>query len=129
MDYSTEVRQRFAAPTRVGEISGESTDTVESVEGSAEDPSLAVWVRFQIQIRSGTIRQARFRAFGCPHMLAAADRVAAELEGRPVDALKAIDWQLLAQELELPREKFGKLLRIEDALAACHAQAKRKQAS
>lgn len=126
MDYSTEVRQRFTAPTRVGEIPSGSGDTV---EGSAGDPSLAVWVRFQVQIQSGTIRQARFRAFGCPHTLAAADRVAALLEGRPLDDLRAIDWPSLARQLALPREKFGKLLRIEDALAACHAQAKRKQVS
>jgi NifU-like protein involved in Fe-S cluster formation len=126
MDYSTEVRQRFTAPTRVGEIPRDSGD---SVEGSAGDPSLAVWVRFQIQIRSGTIRQARYRAFGCPHMLAAADRVAALIEGLPVDGLTAVDWHALARELALPREKFGKLLRIEDALAACHAQAKRQQVS
>lgn len=126
MDYSTEVRQRFAAPTRVGEI---SRDSGEPVEGSAEDPSLAVWVRFQVQIQSGTIRQARFRAFGCPHTLAAADRVVALIEGRPLDELRSIDWHLLARQLELPREKFGKLLRIEDALEACHAQAKRQQVS
>jgi len=126
MDYSTEVRQRFSAPTRAGEISAGSG---ELVEGSAADTSLAVWVRFQVQIQSGTIRQARFRAFGCPHTLAAADRVVALMEGRPLDDLRTIDWQLLARQLELPREKFGKLLRIEDALAACHAQAKRLQVS
>jgi NifU-like protein involved in Fe-S cluster formation len=126
MDYSAEVRQRFSAPTRVGEV---PADSVEWVEGSAADPSLAVWIRFQVQLESGTIRQARFRAFGCPHTVAAADRVATEIEGRPVDYLQSIDWPLLARQLALPREKFGKLLRIEDALAACHAQARRKQVS
>jgi NifU-like protein involved in Fe-S cluster formation len=124
MDYSTEVRQRFTAPARVGAI---SPDTGDLVEGSAGDPSLAVWVRFQVEIRSGTIRRARFRAFGCPHTLAAADRIVAQIEGRPLDSLTSIDWHLLARQLELPREKFGKLLRIEDALAACHAQAKQRQ--
>ena len=126
MDYSTEVRQRFSAPTSAGEI---SSGPGELVEGSAADPSLGVWIRFQVQIQSGTIRQARFRAFGCPHTLAAADRVVALIEGRPLDDLRSIDWQLLARQLELPREKFGKLLRIEDALAACHAQATRRQVS
>ena len=126
MDYSTEVRQRFTAPTSVGEI---SSGPGELIEGSAADASLGVWIRFQVQIQSGTIRQARFRAFGCPHTLAAADRVVALIEGRPLDDLRSIDWQLLARQLELPREKFGKLLRIEDALAACHAQATRRQVS
>lgn len=126
MDYGTEVRQRFTAPARVGELPRDAGDTV---EGSAEDRSLSVWVRFQVQVESGTIRRARFRAFGCPHLLAAADRVAALIEGRPLDDLPAIDWPELARQLALPREKFGKLLRIEDALAACLAQAKRQQVS
>jgi NifU-like protein involved in Fe-S cluster formation len=126
MDYSTEVRQRFTAPARVGDI---SNGAGEICEGSAEDRSLAVWVRFQVQVQAGTIRQARFRAFGCPHTLAAADRVAALLEGRSLDDFRAIDWPTLADEIGLPREKFGKLLRIEDALAACQAQAKRTRVS
>lgn len=126
MEYSTEVRQRFTAPARVGDASAVAGTWF---EGSAEDPSLAVWVRFQVQVQSGTIRQARFRAFGCPHLLAAADRVAADLEGRPLDALTSIDWPALARQLAVPREKFGKLLRIEDALTACHARAKRAQVS
>ena len=53
--------------------------------------------------------------------LAAADRVAGMLEGQPLAALDSLDMQALAAELELPREKFGKLLRLEDALMACRA--------
>jgi NifU-like protein involved in Fe-S cluster formation len=126
MDYSSEVRQRFSDRARAGEISGEAGDWI---EGAADDRSLAVWVRFQVEVRAGEIGRVRFRAFGCPHTLAAADRVAALLEGRPLEALTTIDWPELARQIDLPREKFGKLLRIEDALAACYAQAKRKQVS
>jgi NifU-like protein involved in Fe-S cluster formation len=126
MDYSTEVRQRFTAPARVGDIPNGDADIC---EGSAEDRSLAVWVRFQVQVQAGTVRQARYRAFGCPHTLAAADRVAVLLEGRSLEDLKAIDWPALARDIGMPREKFGKLLRIEDALVACQAQAQRTQVS
>lgn len=65
----------------------------------------------------------RFRAYGCPHTLAAADRMAEALEGRLVDELTAIDLNALAREIDLPRSKHGKLLRLQDALAACRAQA------
>ncbi|MGW8370097.1 MAG: iron-sulfur cluster assembly scaffold protein, partial [Gammaproteobacteria bacterium] len=68
----------------------------------------------------------RFRAYGCPHALAAADAVAESLEGRSVDAMADLDWDALAARLDLPREKFGKLLRIEDALTECKAQFERK---
>lgn len=91
------------------------------VEGAAEDRSLNFWVRFQVEVLRGTIRKVRFRAYGCPHSLAAADLIASELEGRPSDALVNIDLAGLARQLALPREKQGLLLRIEDALAASHA--------
>jgi NifU-like protein involved in Fe-S cluster formation len=122
MVYGADVRQRFFAPANAGDIAA-SRGLV--CEGTAEDRSLAVWIRFRLEIQAGKIGRLRFRAFGCPHLLAAADRVAAELEGQPLEALRRVDWQALARALEVPREKFGKLLRIEDALAACYAQAQR----
>ena len=124
MDYSTEVRQRFSAPVRAGEV----LPAVGGVlEGSAEDRSLGVWIRFQISVQGASIARVRFRAFGCPHTLAAADLVAASLEGEPVDALTAVDLDALARQIDLPRAKHGKLLRLEDALIACHRQAVRKR--
>ena len=117
MDYSSEVRRRFRAPARAGELPPDAGDVV---EGTAEDRSLNVWVRFQVQHERQTIRQVRFRAFGCPHTLAAADWAAEWLEGRAVDALTAVDWSDAAA-LGVPRDKAGKLLRVEDALASCKA--------
>lgn len=119
MDYSSDVRRRFSAPARAGDISPEARNVL---EGAAEDRSLAVWIRFQVQFQDRSIERVRFRAYGCPHTLAAADRLAADLEGRSVDELITIDLNTLAQEIDLPRSKHGKLLRLQDALAACHAQ-------
>jgi NifU-like protein involved in Fe-S cluster formation len=121
MDYSSEVRRRFSAPVRAGEIPLDAGDVV---EGAAEDRSLYVWVRFQVQLKGAKIERVRYRAYGCPHTLVAADLIAGGLEGKFVDALLAVDLQSVSQRIELPREKYGKLLRIEDALAACYAQAK-----
>jgi len=123
MDYSSEVRRRCSAPARAGEISLDAGDVV---EGAAEDRSLSVWVRFQVQLQGETIESVRYRAFGCPHTLAAADFIAGDLEGKSVDALISIDLTAVAQQIELPREKYGKLLRIEDALALCYRQARRE---
>jgi len=119
MDYSAEVRQRFSAPARAGEV---SPDAAGVLEGAAEDRSLGVWIRFQVQYQGVTIRRVRFRAFGCPHTLAAADVVAGSLEGQPLDALERIDMDAIAARVDLPREKHGKLLRLEDALVACYRQ-------
>jgi NifU-like protein involved in Fe-S cluster formation len=119
MDYSSDVRRRFLAPARAGTIPPEASNVV---AGDAEDRSLEFWVRFQVQVNGRTIERMRFQAFGCPHAIAAADSVAADLEGKPVDALVGIDVEELALRTGLPREKFGKLLCIEDALADCHAR-------
>jgi NifU-like protein involved in Fe-S cluster formation len=124
MEYSSQVRERFAAPVRAGDI---SLDTADAVEGVAEDRSLSVWIRFQIQLRGTRIERVRFRAYGCPHTLAAADRVAGMLEGEPVEAIARLDVRALADELAVPREKFGKLLRVEDALMACLAAAEQRK--
>jgi NifU-like protein len=124
MDYSSEVRRRFLAPARAGAI---SPDDGRVFVGAAEDRSLSFWVQFQVQLQGATIHRVRFQAYGCPHGLAAADLLASVLEGRPLDALVNIDIGQLAGQMALPREKQGLLLRIEDALAVCHAQAVSKE--
>jgi NifU-like protein involved in Fe-S cluster formation len=124
MDYSSEVWQRFTAPARAGDIAPQADDVV---EGAAEDRSLSVWVRFQVQVSGAQIERVRFRAYGCPHVLAAADRVAERLEGQPLAALDCLDMQAVAADLDVPREKFGKLLRIEDALMACRTAAEQRK--
>jgi len=116
MEYNSAVQRRFAAPTHARELpSGEPG----LVAGEAEDRSLHVWVRFELQIVDGTVAAAGFQAFGCPHTIAAASVVAEWLEGRSVEAARKLDVQAVCAELEVPIEKRGKLLRIEDAVAAC----------
>ena len=115
MDYSSEVVRRFAAPRRAGELPHDASGLV---SGEAYDRTLHVWVRFQLQVIDGAIHAARFAVFGCPHTVAAASLVAERLEGRPADDAR-LDVRALQAELGVPVEKLGKLLRIEDAVAAC----------
>ena len=126
MEYSAELRQRFTALDRARD---NSQGAGELLVGAAEDRSLAVWVRFEVQVQHRQIGRVRYRAFGCPHTLAAAEWLAETLEGKPLDALLTVDWQALARAIGLPREKFGKLLRMEDALKACHTEAGREAES
>jgi NifU-like protein involved in Fe-S cluster formation len=118
MEYSSEVVRRFDDPRRAGEL----PDGVPGlVSGEAEDRTLHVWLRFDLQVIDGVIQTARFQAFGCPHTVAAADLAAEWLEGEPLEAARRLDVTRLEAELEVPVEKRGKLLRIEDAAAACAA--------
>jgi NifU-like protein involved in Fe-S cluster formation len=116
MEYSQAVQRHFAAPPRARELPAGARGLV---AGEAEDRTLHVWVRFQLQVVEDVVTAAGFQAFGCPHTVAAASVVADWLEGRSVDAARNLDVRALCAELEVPVEKLGKLLRIEDAVAAC----------
>ena len=58
----------------------------------------------------------RFRAWGCPHLLAAAEAFCREFEGGPVQALQAFSAAEIMQTLPVPREKLGRILVLEDAV-------------
>ena len=47
----------------------------------------------------------------------------ARLEGRSVAQARTLNAKEVCAELEVPVEKLGKLLRIEDAVAACWSAA------
>jgi NifU-like protein involved in Fe-S cluster formation len=118
MEYSQAVERHFAAPVRARELPPGAPGLV---AGEAEDRTLHVWVRFQLQVVEDLVVAAGFQAFGCPHTIAAASVVADWLEGRSPAAVGALDVKALCAALEVPVEKLGKLLRIEDAVAACFA--------
>lgn len=119
MDYSAEVERRFDSPAGAGNVAG---DGPRVAGGEAEDRILNVWVRFEVQVDGETIREARFRVYGCPHTIAAASWTAESLRGASVSALERLDVEGMQRALNVPKEKLGKLLRIEDAVRACGAQ-------
>ena len=120
MDYSPEVLRRFGSPDGIGDFMAGRGGLV---AGEAEDRSLNVWVRFQVQVTEARISAVRYQVYGCPHTVAAASWVAQWLDGRPVEALRQVDVHAVARALNVPLEKMGKLLRIEDALTACARRA------
>ena len=89
------------------------------VVGEAGGPGQEVWVQFKLRVRDGLVEKASFKAFGCPHTLAVLGWVADRLVGRSYAELvpgTPADW---AQQLAVPVEKLGRLLKIEDALHEC----------
>lgn len=116
MEYNPAVARVFDAPPRAREL---PPGTAGLVAGEAEDRTQGVWVRFELQVVEDVIRAVALQVYGCPHTVAAANVVAAALEGRSVAVAKGLDVRAVTAELEVPVEKLGKLLRIEDALAAC----------
>jgi len=90
-----------------------------SVSGEAGAPGQDTWIRFHLLVDDDVVKDARFQAYGCPHTLAVAEWLAAELPGRTREALlpgAPTEW---ARSLGVPVEKLGRLLVVEDAVQAC----------
>jgi len=118
LDYSGEVRQRFETAPRHGRI---FAPAAERLHGAAGDVASGVRVEFDARVRAGRIVECRFRAYGCPHVIAAASWVAEQAEGRSAHDPDWVDPRRLAEFLEAPPHKLGNLLVVEDAFRACLA--------
>lgn len=118
LDYSGEVRHRFETAPRHGRILAAAS---ERLHGAAGQVSSGVRVEFDARVRAGRIVECRFRAYGCPHVIAAASWVAEQAEGRSALDADWVDPRRLAAFLEAPPHKLGSLLVVEDAFRACLA--------
>ena len=105
--YSERVLEYFAAPAHAGDLQQGVT-----VLHEAQD------VRLQLSARvaDGVIERMRFRAWGCPHTIAAAEAVCRKLEGQPAGELLEFSASGLMEELTVPVEKTGRILALEDAV-------------
>jgi len=117
MQYSSEVLRRFGSPQPASELAQGAPGRV--VAGEAEDRTLHVWVRFQLHVLDDIVKAVRYQVYGCPHTVAAASWAAEWLESRSVESLSRLDVRELEAALNVPVDKLGKLLRIEDAVLAC----------
>lgn len=85
------------------------------------------WVRFEARLSAGRVVACAFRAWGCPHTLAAAAHCCAAVEGLVIAEARAIPARQLAEILEAPLEKLGRLLVVEDAMHALITNARALQ--
>ena len=116
--YSRRVRTRFSSPVHAGTL---PAGTGERLRGEAEAFERRAWVCFEVRVQDGQIADGRFRAWGCPHVIAACDLALERLLGRPLAAAGDLRARTLADELEAPAGKLGSLLVVEDALRALAA--------
>jgi cysteine desulfurase len=78
-------------------------------------------IRFELEIDGSFVKSARFSAYGCPHTLAVTAWLCEVLEGARLEAGvpgSPADW---AARFDVPAEKLGRLLIVEDALRAALA--------
>ena len=105
--YSARVRSYFDEPAHAGVLPAGESVRIDGQEVRVEVSATAA---------NGVIRAMRFRAWGCPHTIAAAEAACAALEGRPIADLLEFPARDLMDYLAVPIEKTGRILVIEDAV-------------
>jgi len=105
--YSDRVRQLFADPAHAGDLADAQHVRVDGQ---------GVRIALAVTCRDGVAKSLRFRAWGCPHVLAAAEAFCRDYEGRPCSDLLAFQAAEVMQTLPVPTEKLGRILVLEDAV-------------
>lgn len=108
--YSGRVRRHFARPRHAGDADGPSAA---AARGDTQ-------VVLSAQTDGERLAAVRFRVRGCPHTIAAAEEACRAFEGRPAAALREFPVAEIMQNLEIPVEKTGLILLLEDAAEALH---------
>jgi NifU-like protein involved in Fe-S cluster formation len=114
--YSALVTRHFDQPVKAGPLRGGHGTTC---AGSAGRRALGAEIRFEARIEDDRIAEIVFRAYGCPHTIAACSLACERLEGAPVQALGELEPAELAAALAVPVDKTGRLLLVQDALHHC----------
>lgn len=105
--YSAAVRACFADMRHAGDLANAVTAQISDQGVSVQLAGLR---------ENGRIAALRFRAWGCPHLIAACERFCAEHEGRPLADLAEFAANDIMRKLSVPIEKTGRILVLEDAV-------------
>ena len=106
--YSAQVRELFSGAEHAGDLEKPAA----RVQISEQDVRLALAADIDDDIIVGL----RFRAWGCPHLIAAAEAFCRAYEGRPARGLLTFGAAEIMQTLPVPKEKLGRILVLEDTV-------------
>ena len=117
MNYSDLTWRHFENPRFAGVLAGAAVR-----RGAAGSRAQGTWVQFDVRIGScnqeSTVEAVRFLAYACPHIIAVADWVAQKAVGGPAAPIMPESVHALRERFEVPIEKLGRLLIVEDAWIA-----------
>lgn len=110
--YNDLVRGYFENPAHAGDV-GQAY--AERLSADVCEPGSGARLQLFAGIERGKISALRFRVWGCPHLVAAAELYCSEHEGRELAASGEVDLKEIMDRLAVPVAKTGRLLLIEDA--------------
>ena len=117
--YNSLTRQNFANSVHAGDLRDEYTASAVAL---ASESAGGAQVQLAAGVRDGRLQECRFRAYGCPHLIAAAEWACSNYEGRSVSELAEFRVDECMQALEVPTAKTGRILLLEDAIRLLHEQ-------
>jgi len=117
MAYSDKVIDHYQNPKNVGTLDKSSKNVGTGLVGAPECGDV---MRLQIEVddETGTIRDAKFKTFGCGSAIASSSLATEWLKGKTVDQALAIDNMAIVEELNLPPVKIHCSVLAEDAIKA-----------
>ena len=110
--YNSAVRACFGSPNHAGKAAG-------GIVAFFEDQGLRI--RLSASVQDSTITELCFLAWGCPHVIAAAEMFCRQYEGHPVNELELFATDQIMQDLAVPVEKTGRILVLEDTVRSLRA--------
>ena len=115
MAYSEKVLEHFKNPKNVGTLD-KTKNTVGT--GLVGAPECGDVMRLQIEVdeASQTIKDAKFKTFGCGSVIASSSLATEWLKGKSIDDAMKIDNMDIVEELALPPVKIHCSVLAEDAI-------------
>jgi nitrogen fixation NifU-like protein len=116
MAYSEKVIDHYQNPKNVGTLDKSKQNVGTGLVGAPECGDV---MRLQIEVdESGTIKDAKFKTFGCGSAIASSSLATEWLKGKTVDEAVTIDNMTIVEELNLPPVKIHCSVLAEDAIKA-----------
>jgi Fe-S cluster assembly scaffold IscU len=117
MSYSEKVIGHYTNPKNVGTLDKSKKSVGTGLVGAPECGDV---MRLQIEVdeSTGTIKDAKFKTFGCGSAIASSSLATEWLKGKTVDEALTIDNMDIVEELSLPPVKIHCSVLAEDAIKA-----------
>ena len=125
MAYSEKVLDHFKNPKNVGTLDKSKQNVGTGLVGAPECGDV---MRLQIEVdeENHTIKDAKFKTFGCGSAIASSSLATEWLKGKSIDEALAIDNMDIVEELALPPVKIHCSVLAEDAIKGAISDYKKK---